>query len=81
VRLTAKQLEFRYREEFESIPDGYETLLQDILAGEQSLFVRADWIESSWRLYDPLLNSSRPVFTYERGSWGPPEMERLLNDK
>jgi glucose-6-phosphate 1-dehydrogenase len=77
VRLTAKQLEFRYSEQFESIPDGYETLLQDILAGEQSLFVRADWIENSWRLYDPLLKSPHPVFSYERGTWGPPEMEQL----
>jgi glucose-6-phosphate 1-dehydrogenase len=34
VRLTTRQLEFRYSEELESIPDGYETLLQDILAGE-----------------------------------------------
>jgi len=78
VRLTTKQLEFRYREEFESIPDGYETLLQDILAGEQSLFVRADWIEDSWRLYDPVLKASPPIFTYERGTWGPPEMDELL---
>jgi len=78
VRLTTKQLEFRYSEEFESIPDGYETLLQDILAGEQSLFVRADWIEDSWRLYDPVLKASPPIFTYERGTWGPPEMDELL---
>ena len=78
VRLATKQLEFRYSEEFESIPDGYETLLQDIMAGEQSLFVRADWIEDSWRLYDPVLKASPPIFPYERGTWGPPEMDELL---
>src|SRR5262249_39332656 len=42
VRLATQQLSFGYSTAFSSIPDGYETLLQDVLAGEQSLFVRAD---------------------------------------
>jgi len=46
--------------------------------GEQSLFVRADWIELSWRLYDPLLKSPPDIHFYEPGSWGPPEADRLI---
>jgi glucose-6-phosphate 1-dehydrogenase len=70
VRLATERLAFAYGDAFSSIPDGYETLLQDILAGEQSLFVRADWIESSWRLYEPILKNPPDVQIYEPGSWG-----------
>jgi glucose-6-phosphate 1-dehydrogenase len=78
VSLVSKQLEFAYKGEFAAIPDGYETLLQDLIEGDQALFVRADWIESSWRLYDLLLQSPPPVHAYASGSWGPIEAEKLL---
>ena len=78
VKLATQELDFHYSEAFSSIPEGYETLLQDILVGEQSLFVRADWIELSWRLYDPLLKSPPDIHFYEPGSWGPPEADRLI---
>jgi glucose-6-phosphate 1-dehydrogenase len=78
VSLVCKELVFQYKGEFAVRPDGYETLLQDLLEGEQDLFVRADWIESSWQLYDLLLQSPPPVHPYTPGSWGPPEAETLL---
>jgi len=39
-------LHFRYAEAFSPLPDAYETLLLDVLLGDQTLFVRADkvWI-------------------------------------
>jgi len=55
VRLTTKRLHFRYAEAFDKLPSAYEALLLDVLIGDQSLFVRADWEEASWRLYTPLL--------------------------
>ena len=36
------QLHFSYAEAFGRIPDAYETLLADVLEGDQTLFVRAD---------------------------------------
>ncbi len=79
LRLEDEQLAFRYAEAFPGrMPDAYETLLLEVLRGDQSLFVRADWIETSWKLYTPLLRSSLPVHEYAAGGWGPPEAERLL---
>ena len=78
VSLVSKELAFQYSAESAPIPDGYETLLQDLLEGDQALFVRADWIESSWQLYDLLLQSPPAIHLYAPGTWGPPEAENLL---
>ncbi|MBI4512520.1 MAG: glucose-6-phosphate dehydrogenase [Gemmatimonadetes bacterium] len=79
LRLEAENLHFRYSEAFaQRIPDAYETLLLDVMEGDQSLFVRADWVEASWKLYTPLLGAGIPVHDYSAGSWGPPEADRLL---
>lgn len=77
VRLTTKRLHFRYAEAFDKLPSAYEALLLDVLIGDQSLFVRADWEEASWRLYTPLLERPFPVQTYPAGTWGPAASERL----
>ena len=76
--LKTHRLSFRYEEAFEPLPDGYQTLLLDILTGDQTLFVRDDEVEASWRLYTPLLDQPLPVSPYTAGSWGPSEAERLL---
>jgi glucose-6-phosphate 1-dehydrogenase len=72
-------LHFRYEEEFGEIPDAYETLLGDIMTGDQTLFVHADEVEESWRLYTPVLHDDLPVHRYPAGSWGPDRAEDLLD--
>ncbi len=72
-------LSFQYKEAFGQLPDAYETLLLDILTGDQTLFVHADEVEASWKLYSPLLEEGLEVYSYEAGTWGPPEAERLLH--
>ncbi|MDY6965590.1 MAG: hypothetical protein SVM80_06415, partial [Halobacteriota archaeon] len=51
------------------IHDAYETLLFDIITGDQTLFVRADMVEEAWRLYSQLLDSKKPLTSIlpERG--------------
>jgi glucose-6-phosphate 1-dehydrogenase len=70
-------LSFGYRNQFQHIPDAYETLLLDVLNGDQTLFVHADEVEEAWRLYMPLLHDAPPLYGYPAGSWGPAEAERL----
>jgi glucose-6-phosphate 1-dehydrogenase len=70
-------LRFRYGERFESLPDAYETLLLDILRGDQTLFVHSDEVLESWRLFDPLLAHEHAVHPYPSGSWGPDVAERF----
>ncbi len=78
IRLERVPLRFDYDEYFEgSMPDGYETLLLDVLTGDQTLFVHAQEAEQSWRVYAPLLENPTPICNYAAGSWGPPEAESL----
>lgn len=78
-KLSTQRLHFEYSEIFGRIPDAYETLLLDVLKGDQTLFVRADEVESSWELYTPLLSNHFEVYKYASGTWGPVEAERLLD--
>jgi glucose-6-phosphate 1-dehydrogenase len=58
-------------------PEPYERLLDDALHGRSQLFTREDAIEETWRIVEPLLEGPGPVHSYERGSWGPREAEKL----
>jgi len=80
TRLRPIQLHFSYSEEFGEIPDAYETLLADVIEGDQTLFVRRDEVEEAWRLYTPLLGTSPAVLPYAAGSWGPDAAATLLPD-
>jgi glucose-6-phosphate 1-dehydrogenase len=71
-------LHFFYDEAFEPIPDAYQTLLLDVLKGDQTLFVHAGEAETSWQLYEPLLGAGLPTHPYPAGTWGPSEADALL---
>ena len=78
MRLERIPLRFNYEEYFErSMPDGYETLLLDVLNGDQTLFVHAQEAEKSWGVYAPLLENPTPICNYAAGTWGPPEADFL----
>ena len=55
----------------------YERLLGDAMRGDANLFARQDAIEAQWRIVDPILDRRTPLYMYERGTWGPPEADRL----
>ena len=80
VELATQKLHFRYSEAFKPLPDAYETLLFDVLAGDQTLFVHADEVEAAWSLYTPLLETGYPVRGYAAGSMGPKEADSLVSD-
>jgi glucose-6-phosphate 1-dehydrogenase len=71
IRVRPQQLDFKYRDAFGPLADAYETLLGDVMEGDQTLFVRADWVERSWHLYAPLLEAPPAPVTYSPGGWGP----------
>jgi glucose-6-phosphate 1-dehydrogenase len=82
--LAPADMRFSYRRAFHiPVPAAYETLLHEILAGDQSLFMRADQIEAAWGLLQPVLDvwQSHPVVDfpdYPAGSWGPESAEGLI---
>ncbi len=65
------------RQPVDEVPP-YARLLQSAMAGDPSLFSRADVVEAQWRIVDAILDSPSPLFPYEPGSWGPRESDRLL---
>ncbi len=77
--LQTRHMQFRYAEAFGvSLSAGYETLLLDVLEGDQTLFVHADETEASWRLFTPLLRRHAVREPYAAGSWGPAAADRLI---
>jgi len=44
------------------------------------LIIREDAVETAWSAVDGVTDRSLPLQTYEQGTWGPPEAERLADD-
>jgi glucose-6-phosphate 1-dehydrogenase len=55
--------------------DDYAMLLEQVIAGEQSFFIRKDEIEYSWKIIDAINMKAQSVFPYAIGSNGPKEFE------
>ena len=58
--------------------EAYERLLDDAIIGDARRFARADSVDEAWRIVDPALDDPGELYFYERGSWGPPEADRIL---
>ena len=80
IRVQTHHMKFHYADVFGELPDGYETLLLDVMLGDATLFVRADEVEESWSLYDPVLKAPPPVVFYPAGTMGPKEVTRLAEE-
>ncbi len=84
AELRSVDMEFHYADSFgtTAIPEAYERLLLDALAGDASLFTRADEVETAWSLIDPIISGweagNQPVATYAPGTWGPAEADAML---
>ena len=87
MTMRTMDMEFHYESAFKDqvIPEAYERLLEDALAGDASLFIRSDHIEEAWRIVDVLQEAWEErelstLHTYPVGSWGPPAAEALLSE-
>jgi glucose-6-phosphate 1-dehydrogenase len=78
MKIQTHRMKFHYSDVFGPLPDGYDTLVEDVMMGDASLFVRADEVEESWRLYAPVLEAPPPVVFYPAGSEGPAEAQQLV---
>jgi glucose-6-phosphate 1-dehydrogenase len=56
----------------------YERLLGDALAGDGSLFTRADVVEAAWAVVEPVLEHHAAAVPYAPGSWGPAAADALI---
>ncbi|MGH7230579.1 MAG: glucose-6-phosphate dehydrogenase [Nitrospiraceae bacterium] len=84
VHVGTVDMDFHYSKYFGGAPStGYETLLYDCLAGDATLFQRADNVEVGWSTMQPILDvwGSLPpggLPIYPAGAWGPREADELL---
>lgn len=60
--------------------DAYDRLIGDALRGDPALFARQDGVMEAWRIVEPVLADHSPAQMYERGSWGPPAADGLVDD-
>lgn len=77
-------MEFDYAREFHTAPaTGYERLLHDCMVGDQTLFQRADMVETAWNIIQPIQDiwqALPPRFpNYSAGTWGPKTAEGLID--
>jgi glucose-6-phosphate 1-dehydrogenase len=79
MRLAPVQVDFHYAS---ASPEAYETLLRDVILGDQTLFMRRDTVEQAWRFVEPILEawaeSPEPPALYAAGSWGPLEAALMI---
>lgn len=81
--LVAVKMEFHYGDWFPKAANvGYETLIYDVMIGDQTLFMRADMVEQGWRIVQPVLDawsaSKADIPTYDSGSDGPEAADALI---
>ena len=84
MQLNPVDMLFNYHDSYSSgIPEGYETLLLDVIEGDATLFMRADQVEAAWQVITPILemwrdNPSVNFPNYSAGTNGPETAEALI---
>jgi len=72
-----------YADDAEEVADAYEILMHDVLTGDGTLFSRADEVEASWEIVEPILDAWKNRVSIERyraGTSDIPAMDELTKD-
>ena len=78
------RMSFGYNSEFGAYtPEAYERLLLEAMAGDATLFIRRDEVETAWSIVDGIRAgwNNKPLSNrefYAAGTWGPVAAEDLL---
>jgi glucose-6-phosphate 1-dehydrogenase len=84
VEVRPVRMNFSYDAEYGAYtPEAYERLLLDALAGDSTLFIRRDEVETAWEIVDSIRsawNDKRLTNRefYSAGTWGPVASDDLL---
>jgi glucose-6-phosphate 1-dehydrogenase len=83
ICMSTLNMDFNYRTVFGvDMPGAYQRLLLDCMAGDQTLFTRADDVNVTWRLLTPILqawgNDDSPPYEYPAGSESFPAADLLI---
>ncbi len=58
-------------------PQAYENLLGDVMKGDQSVFLRYDEIELSWKIIEAMKAKKSKLYTYKKCTTGPKEQGNI----
>jgi glucose-6-phosphate 1-dehydrogenase len=78
------RMNFSYDAEFGAYtPEAYERLLLEAIAGDATLFIRRDEVETAWKIVDSIRADwdGKPLTNrefYAAGTWGPVAADDLL---
>jgi glucose-6-phosphate 1-dehydrogenase len=84
VAVRPVRMQFSYDTEFGAYtPEAYERLLLEAMAGDATLFIRRDEVETAWRFVDAIRASwaDKPLTNrefYSAATWGPVAADDLL---
>jgi glucose-6-phosphate 1-dehydrogenase len=86
MRLRLSELDFRFDSSGKELPDAYQRLLLDAMAGDPGLFARSDEVEQAWRIIDPIISAWKSpaaptLSTYEAGGWGPTQCSEWMEQQ
>jgi glucose-6-phosphate 1-dehydrogenase len=77
--LDRAELDFDYQSAYRTpLIEAYETLILEAMAGDHTLFTRADEVERGWEVISPVVERRPRVHFYEKGSWGPVAADELV---
>ncbi len=71
LELKDTYMQFCYKDLSNQLPDAYERLLADAIAGDQTFFNDPPEVEYQWKFTDPLSAARKLPKLYEPGTWGP----------
>ena len=83
MQLRPVSMDFNYGTSFGArSPTAYETLLEDALTGDATLYTRQDMVDASWTVVQPILevwgNTKFDFPNYAAGTWGPKASDDML---
>jgi glucose-6-phosphate 1-dehydrogenase len=87
LQIRPVRMHFSYDAEFGAYtPEAYERLLLEAMAGDATLFIRRDEVETAWSIVDPIREAwdDQPLEErefYPAGTWGPPAADELLSSR
>jgi glucose-6-phosphate 1-dehydrogenase len=77
-KVTAVKMDFCHACTFgPNTPKAYETLLFDVIEGDQSSFVRTDEIEQQWKITDKIIKQKKKLYSYKKKTY-PKQANKLI---
>ncbi len=77
LKMEVVPIKLQFSEELTFGPNtraAYENLLEQVMDGDQSVFVRGDEVEIAWKIIEKGMKKQSPLFKYSKRSTGPKEL-------